>query len=147
MFKLFDDVKNGMSPLSPQTRAVLGGFISTLNHCDYCTANYQQTAEALGVDVRVFKQLQRNFNKADIDARLKPLLFYVKKLTLTPQKITAADAQAVFTAGWDEAAFLDVVCLCATVNCINRLVMGVGIQADQPDVGSFQLPLMVGLST
>ena len=43
-----------------------------------------------------------------------PLMAYVRKLTLSPSRLVAADAQAVFAAGWDEQALHDtiaVVCL------------------------------------
>jgi uncharacterized protein YciW len=41
-----------------------------------------------------------------VDDKLKPLLRYVHKLTISPAKIAPSDAQEVFEAGWDEQAFL-----------------------------------------
>jgi uncharacterized protein YciW len=43
------------------------------------------------------------------DAKLKPILAYAEKLTLTPTRLTEADAAAVFAAGWSERALHDAV--------------------------------------
>jgi alkylhydroperoxidase family enzyme len=51
-------------------------------------------------------------------------------LTLAPSRMTPADAQAVFDAGWDEQALHDAVSVCALFNLMNRLVDGLGLVAD-----------------
>jgi len=56
--------------------------------------------------------------------RMKPLLRYVGKLTLTPAKITPEDAQAVLAAGWHEQALHDAVAVCGLFNMMNRMVEG-----------------------
>jgi hypothetical protein len=67
---------------------------------------------------------------APVDARMKPVLRYVRKLTQTPSRMTPRDAEAVFAAGWDERALHDAVSVCALFNLMNRLVEGLGIEAD-----------------
>jgi len=62
--------------------------------------------------------------------KLKPILSYAKKLTLTPTQVTKADADAIYAAGWDEQAFIDVVSICGIVNFMNRFVNGVGVDVD-----------------
>jgi len=57
---------------------------------------------------------------------MKPLLAYAKKLTLTPAKMTAADAKAVLDAGWSERALHDAVLTTSLFNFMNRLVDGHG---------------------
>jgi hypothetical protein len=49
---------------------------------------------------------------------------------LTPSRMTPQDDEAVFAAGWDERALHDAVSVCALFNFVNRLVEGLGIQAD-----------------
>ena len=43
---------------------------------------------------------------------------------------TEADAEAVLAAGWPEEALFDAVAICALYNLMNRLVNGLGIEAD-----------------
>lgn len=60
---------------------------------------------------------------------MRPVLRYVRKLTLTPSRMTPSDADEVFAAGWDEQALHDAVSVCALFNFMNRLVDGLGIEA------------------
>lgn len=66
---------------------------------------------------------------APVAGPVKPLLRYGRKLTLTPAKMTPADAQAVLAAGWPEQALHDAVAVCGLFNLMNRLVEGLGITA------------------
>jgi len=51
--------------------------------------------------------LKTDIDSANVDEKLKPILHFIKKLTLTPEGITSKDAQHIFDAGWDEQAFLE----------------------------------------
>jgi hypothetical protein len=57
---------------------------------------------------------------------------FVKKLTLTPSKMSQADADAVFSAGWDEKALHDAIAVTARMNFMNRLVEGYGFTPMDP---------------
>ena len=127
LFKLLDDIKSSCSPLNRSMRELIITYTSGLNHCDFCYNTHKTASEQLGIDEQVFNQLKTDIDSAQVDERLKPVLRYVKKLTLTPDRITQADAQQIFDAGWDENVFLDVIFLCAVVNCMNRFVSGIGI--------------------
>ena len=74
-------------------------------------------------------QLLDDLDGAPVDDRMKPILAYVRKLTLTPSRMTPTDAAAVFAAGWDEKALHDAVSVCALFNFMNRYVEGLGITA------------------
>jgi len=127
LFKLLEDIKRSCSPLNRSMRELIITYTSGLNQCDFCYNTHRAVSEQLGIDERVFEQLKTDINSAQVDEKLKPILHYVKKLTLTPDKITQMDAQQIFDAGWDEEAFLDSIFLCAIVNSMNRFVSGIGI--------------------
>ena len=127
LFKLLEDIKSNSSPLDRSMRELIITYTSGLNQCDFCYNTHKAVSEQLGIDEKVFDQLKTDIDSAQVDVRLKPVLRYVKKLTLTPDRITQADAQQIFAAGWDEDVFLDVIFLCAVVNCMNRFVSGIGI--------------------
>ena len=55
------------------------------------------------------------------------ILRYIKKLTETPYKMTQADADAIYAAGWDESALSDAVLICGMFNMANRVVEGHGV--------------------
>jgi alkylhydroperoxidase family enzyme len=71
--------------------------------------------------------LIEDLGSAEIDAKLRPVFAYLRKLTLTPTTMTQADADAVFAAGWSEQALYDAVQVCCLYNFMNRFVEGLGL--------------------
>lgn len=118
----------GPSPLSEAERELIGAFSSGLNACSYCYQGHRISAESFGVDVALFEKLMDEIDTAPVDEKLKPILHYVRKLTLTPSRMVQADADAVYGAGWDEHALHDAVAVCATFAFMNRLVLGHGVK-------------------
>ena len=123
-------VLRGESPFTPGERELIAAYVSGLNDCGYCHGIHTVTAEAFGVPAGVLTAAVTDLASAPVDERLKPVLAYVGKLTRTPARMTEADAEAVFAAGWDERALHDAVLVCALFNFMNRMVEGLGIQAD-----------------
>jgi uncharacterized protein YciW len=72
------------------------------------------------------------FGAVDPD-RLAPVLAYIKKLTETPSRMTRADAEAVYAAGWSERSLFQAVAVCALFSFFSRFVDGTGIHADAAD--------------
>ena len=60
-------------------------------------------------------------------ARLYSALRYARKLTLSPARVTEADAAAVYEVGWGDDALYSTVLVTALFNFYNRLVEGVGL--------------------
>ncbi len=76
---------------------------------------------------QLLTDLVANAETADVDDKLKPVLAFLRKLTLTPTRMTQADADAVFAAGWSEQALYDAVQVCCLYNFMNRFVEGLGL--------------------
>ncbi|HSA79404.1 MAG TPA: peroxidase-related enzyme [Geminicoccaceae bacterium] len=121
----------GPSPLSVAERELIAAYVSGLNGCHYCHGVHSATAQAFGVSEGTLDDLLAAVDGARVDARLKPILHDAHKLTLTPTRLTEADAAAVYAAGWDERALHDAVSVAALFNLMNRLVEGLGIDAGQ----------------
>jgi uncharacterized peroxidase-related enzyme len=119
----------GESPFSPAERELIAAYISGLNNCNYCRAVHSQTAVALGISSNLTSKLHFDPHDRDVDARMRPVLAFVRRLTLSPGKITAADVEAIFAAGWNDRALYDATAICALFNLMNRLVNGFGIEA------------------
>jgi uncharacterized peroxidase-related enzyme len=130
----------GESPFSAADRELIAAYVSGLNNCNYCRAVHSQTAVALGIPADAipnifsgpgFEQVRHGTSPSDwrIDVRVRPVLTFVRKLTLSPGEITASDVDAIFAAGWNERALHDAVAICALMNLMNRLVNGLGVEA------------------
>ncbi|MGK3202433.1 carboxymuconolactone decarboxylase family protein [Amycolatopsis sp. MEPSY49] len=125
-----EELLRGESPFTPGEREMIAAYVSGVNACDYCHGIHTVTAEAFGVPEGVLAAAVEDLGSAPVEEKLKPVLAYVGKLTRTPSRMTEADAEAVFAAGWDERALHDAVLVCALFNFMNRMVEGLGIEAD-----------------
>lgn len=121
------------SALSPGQRELIAAFVSALNACTYCTGVHGETARAFGLGDGVLEALVEDLESAPVEERLKPILHYARKLTLTPSRMVQADAEAVFEAGWDEQALHDAINVIALYNFMNRLLEGHGVHGT-PDL-------------
>jgi uncharacterized peroxidase-related enzyme len=120
----------GPSPLTVAERELIAAYVSALNACGYCHGVHAATAREFGVSEATLAALLADVTTAPVDERMKPLLRLAGKLTITPAKVTPADAAAVLAAGWPEQALHDAVAVCALFNMMNRIVEGLGITAD-----------------
>jgi uncharacterized peroxidase-related enzyme len=120
----------GPSPFTVAERELIAAFVSGLNHCGYCHAVHAATAERLGAEKGVIRQLVDGADTAPVTEKMRPVLRYARKLTQAPDSVTKADADAVLAAGWDAAALYHLVAVTALFNFMNRLVEGLGIVLD-----------------
>jgi alkylhydroperoxidase family enzyme len=70
--------------------------------------------------------VERDWRTAPIDERLRATLGFVEKLTLRPDELTPADAEAVRAQGVSEQALIDAVHVTALFNMIVRLADSLG---------------------
>ena len=124
----------GTSELSHAEKEILFAYGSALNDCNFCHLSHKYTAAQLGVDESAFDQLLVSIDDAPIDERLKPLVRFVQKLTLTPSQMNAADVTPVRDAGWSEDAIFDAICICGFNNLMNRVVDGLGIESTEEEL-------------
>lgn len=92
---------------------------------------HRTTAHAFGIDEGLLTSVLDDIETADIDERMRPLLWYVGKVTKEPARVSPADAQRVLNAGWDEHALHDAVSVCALFNFMNRFVNALGVSAEE----------------
>jgi uncharacterized peroxidase-related enzyme len=129
--RVSEAILRGPSPLTPAQRELIGAYVSSLNACQYCYGGHRAAAELFGIAPEAIDGLIHDLATAPVDSQLRPIFAFVKKLTLTPTRMTQADADAVFAAGWDEAALHSAIAVCCVFSFMNRLVDGHGIEADR----------------
>ena len=117
---------NGPSPLSQGERELILAYAAGIAGCKFVYVAHSEVAYACGVENGVLDRLLEDPETAPVEARLKPLLAFVRKLMLTPSDMAQADADAVFAAGWDEQALHDAVAVAARAAFMQRLVEGHG---------------------
>jgi alkylhydroperoxidase family enzyme len=117
---------NGASPLSPGEREFILAFAAGVAGCDFVFIAHAEVAYAWGMPEGLLDQALRDLDTAAVDARLKPLLAYVRKLVAAPRELRQSDADAVFAAGWEERALHDAIAIAARMSFMQRLVEGYG---------------------
>ena len=126
--RMGQEVMRGEGPLSEGEREMIATFVSSLNACEFCYNSHKPTMEALGIEGSLVEALAKDIDTAPIDDKMKPILKFCKKLTLTPSHITRADADAVYAAGWDEDALFNAVAVTCRFNFMNRLTLAYGLE-------------------
>ena len=121
----------GESPFTAAERELIAAYVSGLNNCHYCHAVHSQAAVALGIAANTIAEMLSNSQCEYVDPRIRPVLAFVRKLTLSPATVAAADADAIFAVGWTDRALHDAVAICGLFNLMNRLVNGLGVEAPE----------------
>jgi len=116
--------------LSIGERELIAAYVSGLNACTFCYGSHRVYSEIFGLPRGLVDALLKDIDTAEVRERLKPVLRYVKKLTVLPSKLTQADADEVLAAGWTEVALFEAVQVCAAFNMMNRIVEGAGVTFD-----------------
>ena len=124
---------NGQSPLTPAERELIQAFVAGLLNCQYAYVAHTAAAIARGIEPGVVEALIAGVDGAPISAKLKPLMAFVRKLTLTPTGVAQADADAVFGAGWDEKALHDAVAVTARMTFMSKIIHGHGFTPMTPE--------------
>lgn len=91
---------------------------------------HQVAAQALGVEEGLLSALLRDWNSRRSSRRCVRCSATCARTFSPPGRVTRADAEAVFAAGWNERALHDAVCVCGLFNLMNRLVSRLGVSAD-----------------
>jgi len=110
-----------------EEKEIIAAFCSLLNACDFCYGVHKNVCMAMGVDEELFPNLVDDIDTAPVDDKLKPALRYVRKLTLTPDRMTEEDAKACYRAGWSEEDLTIAITVCSSWNWFNRMILGHGI--------------------
>lgn len=124
---------NGPSPLTPGEREMIQAYVAGLVGCQFAYVAHTAAAEARGIEAGLVPKLVADLTSAPVSDKLKPLLALVKRLAVAPNTITQADADAVFAAGWDEAAYHSAVACTARMTFMTKIVHGHGFIPMSPE--------------
>lgn len=107
--EMSEAIMNGPSSLSRGERELIFSYAAGLAGCEFVHVAHRQVAYALGIPAGTIEALVAESADVALDANLKVLLAFVRKLTLMPCEIAREDVHAVYEAGYDDKAFDDAV--------------------------------------
>lgn len=143
--KMSQALMNGPSPLSQGERELILAYAAGVSGCRFVCVAHSAAAYAWGVAPGTVERLLEDPETVPVEARLKPLLAYVRKLMLTPGAMTQADADAVLAEGWEEKALQDAIAVTARAAFMQRLVEGHGFVPMSPEKAAEQAARRVKL--
>lgn len=114
-------------PLSAGLRELIAAYTSSLNNCEFCMKAHAAVASQLLDDPSLVWSVIENLETSALAEREKTLLRFVKKITLAPGSITAADTQTLNEAGWDDASIFYAISASALFNFYNRWISASGV--------------------
>ncbi|MBM3344286.1 MAG: peroxidase [Betaproteobacteria bacterium] len=117
---------NGPSPLTPGEREMIQAFVAGLLGCQFAYVAHTAAAEARGIAPGTVQALVADVASAPVSDKLKPLLALVRKLVVAPTTVAQSDVDAVFAAGWDEAAHHSAVACTARMTFMSKIIHGHG---------------------
>src|SRR5579871_4580691 len=79
--ELTEAAMRGASPFTQGQRELIAAYVSGLNACAYCHTTHVAVAAACGVEPDIIKALLADIETAPIEAKMKPILRYARKLT------------------------------------------------------------------
>ena len=121
-------LRDGALPGAVKERIML--VVSGINSSSYCVAAHMELLRRLGVEKALGRKLATDYAGAPVEDKVMALFRFADKLTRNQSEIEKADADAVFQAGWDEAALIETVLTVAWANFVNRVAFGLGLFAD-----------------
>ncbi|MEJ8850786.1 hypothetical protein [Variovorax rhizosphaerae] len=118
---------NGASPFSQAERELLFAYAAGVAGCEFVFIAHAEVAYARGIERGVLEQLLRDPENASVEARLKPVLSLVRKLSVTPSDVCQFDVDSVVSAGWDEHASHDAISIAGRAAFMHRIATGFGL--------------------
>lgn len=132
LLEYHDIILRDESPFTIEQREIIAAYVSGLNGCQFCYGAHKRIAESFGVDATLLEEAIVNIETSPIESKLKPILRYVKTLTLHPSKITKSLIDDIKAVGWSDEAIYDAASVCALFNFMNRIVEGMGVVPSAP---------------
>jgi alkylhydroperoxidase family enzyme len=84
-----------------------------------------------------------DWRTAPVDERLRATLGFLEQMTLRPEELTPADAEAVRAAGVSEGALVDAVHVAALFSMIVRMADALGFEPPGPEYLKAGAPRML----
>ena len=116
--------------LSAAIKGQIALVVSGLNTSSYCVAIHMELLRPLGIEKPLGRILATDYVRAPVGEKVQALFRFADKLTRREADINKADIDAVFAAGWDQAALFETVLVISLMNFANRFALGCGLIAD-----------------
>ncbi|MEM9546299.1 MAG: peroxidase-related enzyme [Bacteroidota bacterium] len=118
---------------------VLGTYVSSLNHCEYCFDHHAQGIKKNLNDEFQFEDILAAIENDDLtdlfSAKMTAGCDYARMLTLDHTSITEDTINELRANGLDDGEILEINQVVSYFNYVNRMVVGLGVNTDGDILG------------
>lgn len=137
--ELYMSIMFSQSPLSRTQREMMAVVVSAANQCEYCQLHHGEALNHYWKDPEKVAQLRKDYNKLDLDTVDARLCKLAQKLTTSPESINEEeDILPLKNLGLSDRVILDAVLVISYFNFVNRIVMGLGVEADEEELRGYK---------
>ncbi|EAR01703.1 carboxymuconolactone decarboxylase family protein [Maribacter sp. HTCC2170] len=117
----------------------IGVYVSYLNDCAYCVEHHSAGLKRLLNDDEKYYRFMESIENDKLKSFFDPTYFsgmaYVKKLTLSPNKILKHDFTTLQDVGFSDGEILEINQVTSYFNYVNRSVLGLGVNTKGDIIG------------
>jgi uncharacterized peroxidase-related enzyme len=125
-------VLRGESDWSYGDRELMAAFISSKNRCRYCADAHRAVAAQFVGDGTAAAVVSSPPDTAPVNERLRAMLAFLEKLTLSPRDVGPSDVEPLRRAGISDDAIENAIEVCVHFCIINRLADTFGFRLHTP---------------
>ena len=131
--QLVEVLLQGPSTLSKGERELIATYVSSLNHCRYCSSIHGAIAKAHLKDGNIVARVKSDPETAPVSDKLKALLRIAEKVQMGGGSVSDQDVAAAREEGATDVEIHDAVLIAAAFCMFNRYVDGLATWApDDP---------------
>jgi uncharacterized peroxidase-related enzyme len=140
--KLHQAVLRGPSDWSVAERETFAGWVSIKNRCRYCADAHSAIANrAFGK--KILASLDEPVRVDELGTKARAMLPFLEKLTLDPERMSAADLEPLREAGISDQAIVDAVHIVMIFSFMNRIADATGCEPLSPKQADFTAKLLL----
>lgn len=135
---LYMEIMFSKSKLSRAEREMMAVVVSANNKCNYCIKHHAEALNAYWKDLERLYKLKTDFKSCSLSQKEFALCEFAQHLTLFPSnEPNNSGAEKLKTVGFSDEAILDAALVVSYFNFVNRMVLSLGVNANDEEISGY----------
>ncbi len=136
---LYLEIMFSKSNLTRAEREMMAVIVSVSNGCDYCRLHHAEALNHYWKDQRRIQSLIADYQQAGLTSKQELLCQFTRALTDNPEDFNEpALINLLKENGFSDSAILDATLVIAYFNFVNRIVLALGVEADEQEIKGYK---------
>lgn len=137
---LYVEIMFSKSELLRAEREMMAVVVSVANGCKYCQLHHSEALNHYWKDEPKILKLRSDYKSLKIEKRLLLLCEFAEILTREPSVYNEPELiNKLKDEGFSDSAILDATLVIAYFNFVNRIVLALGVEADEQEIKGYKL--------